>query len=351
MPRSRPVRASIIIVTFNSRHVIDACLRSLQAHSPDAEVIIVDSLSDDGTLDYVRQHYSHVLAVSAGRNGGYGAGVNLGVSLASGNYLAILNPDTEVESGWLTPLLATLEQRADVGFVTPTILIHGTEDRVNACGNDVHLTGLTVCSAYNTPAPACDTPPRPVTAMSGAAFLTTRDVWDRLGGFDDRFFMYLEDTDLSLRARSLGYEILHVPASRVWHHYAVRIGAAKLYHLERNRLLMLSKNFAPWTLALLSPALLLTEALTWAYCVRNGRPYMRAKRLSYRRLWRERALLARARNSPSNPCHTDRMVLRSFTARLAVEQVERSVVINVTNSACTAFYAFWRGMAIALLSR
>jgi len=390
------MRASIIVVTYNSRGDIDACLQSVQAHSPDAETIVVDNLSTDGTLDHVRHCYPAVTAVSAGRNGGYGAGNNLGARLAHGDYLVILNPDTEVEAGWLDPLLETLEERPEVGLVTPTILLKGDGEKVNARGNDVHLTGLAFCAGLNEPAPPASARPRPVAAVSGAAFAVRREVWERLGGFDERFFMYLEDTDLSLRARRLGYDILHVPASRIRHCYSVRVSAAKLYHLERNRLLMLRKNLSPRTLALLSPALLLTETLTWAYCLRQGSAYARAKWRSYQQLWRERrepvttslhvsslnvrdtpatalpargvpgwqrtaTAVARRHVGAQHPAPTlwkhvaprqaDRAVLDSLGSRLALEQLGGNAIVTLANRTLTTFYRCSRLAALAVVGR
>jgi len=343
------MRASIIVVTYNSRGDIDACLCSLRRHAAGAEVIVVDNLSTDGTLDHVRQHYPQVTAVSAERNGGYGAGNNLGARLAHGDHLVILNPDTEVEAGWLDPLLDTLEQRPEVGLVTPTILLKGSGERVNACGNDVHLTGLAFCAGLNEPAPSTSARPRSVAAVSGAAFAVRRDVWAQLGGFDERFFMYLEDTDLSLRARRLGHDILHVPASRIRHRYSVQVGAAKLYHLEHNRLLMLGKTLMPGTLAVLAPALLLTEAIIWAYCACKGIAYMRAKRETYRQLWLNRHAIKR--NATSSRC-SNHVLIQTLGTRLAAEQLasgRRGVVVSTINGILTAFYGLWRGIALAVI--
>ena len=89
--RSCSVQTSIVVVTFNNRAEIDACLRSLQAHSTDAEIIVVDNLSSDGTLDYVQRQHPHVRAISANRNDGFGAGVNLGARMASGTFLAVVS--------------------------------------------------------------------------------------------------------------------------------------------------------------------------------------------------------------------------------------------------------------------
>jgi len=349
--RTQHVQTSVVIVTYNNRDDIDACLGSLQTHSPDAEIIVVDNLSSDGTLDHIRQQYPRVRAVSAGRNGGFGAGANIGARLATGTSLVFLNPDTEVKDAWLTPLIAALEDDSSVGLVTPTVLLKGTANRVNACGNDVHLTGLAFCAGLHHEAPPRSDPARPVAAISGAAFAIRRELWEQLGGFDERFFMYLEDTDLSLRARRLGYTILHVPASRVWHDYRVSVSAAKLYHLERNRLLMLRKNLAPATLALLSPALLLTELLTWTFCLRQGdAAYTRAKWRSYRRLWRERREPRAAAPAP-DPRHADRAVLGSLGSRLALEQLESGRFATLVNHTLTALYRCCRMAALATVSR
>jgi GT2 family glycosyltransferase len=185
-----------------------------------------------------------------------------------------------------------------------------------------------------------------VGAISGAAFVLRRSLWEELGGFDERFFMYLEDTDLSWRARRLGYTILHVPASRICHDYQLSVGATKLYHLEHNRLLMLRKNLSPATLLVLSPALALTEALTWAFCARRGPAYLRAKWRSYCRLWAERRA-----TSPSTASHPfpDRTMLGTLSARLMVEQLDASTAATLANGVLTAFYTLCRSVALAVV--
>jgi GT2 family glycosyltransferase len=339
------VQTSIVVVTFNNRAEVDACLRSLQAYSTDAEIIVVDNLSTDGTLDHVQQHYPRVRAVSAGCNGGFGAGVNLGAKMASGTFLAVVNPDAEVEPGWLQPLLEVLEEQPRVGMVTPTILLRGTEDCVNACGNDVHLTGLAFCRDLNKAAPSRCAAARPVGAISGAAFVLRRSLWEELGGFDERFFMYLEDTDLSWRARRLGYTILHVPASRIRHDYQLSVAATKLYHLEHNRLLMLRKNLSSRTLLALSPALALTEALTWAFCARSGPAYLRAKWHAYRRFWRMRGTIQPCSVAPPSR-RADGALLRSLSSRLTLEQLATGRAPATASHALAVFYAAWRWIAL-----
>lgn len=337
-----PPAVSVVIVTYNNRNEIDACLRSLGAHSPGAEIVVVDNMSSDGTADYIRGAYPSVRLIESGRNDGFGAGVNRGVRESHGAYVAVLNPDVEVQENWLQPLIDTLASHPDVGLVTPTILLADPNNRVNACGNRPHLTGLTFCIGLNQPAPPVSSPPQEVPAISGAAFAIRRALWDQLGGFDEQFFMYLEDTDLSWRAVRHGYKVMHVPASRVVHEYELTVSAAKLYHLEYNRLRMLCRNLAPATLAIMSPALLAGEALIWAYCLSKGTDYLGAKWRTYRHLWRDRRKLRSGAVCPL----PERTLLRALNARLAVEQLHSGPTISIVNDLLTAFFSVWRRVAL-----
>jgi hypothetical protein len=108
----------------------------------------------------------------------------------------------------------------------------------------------------------------------------------------------------------------------------------------------LRKNLSPATLLVLSPALALTEALTWAFCASRGPSYLRAKWRSYRRLWTERRLAGRS--TASNP-YPDRTLIVTLNARLMAEQLDASAVATLPNGVLTAFYALWRGVALAVL--
>ncbi len=339
-------RIAVVIVTYNNREEIAPCLESLLVTPEPLDIVVVDNASADGTLSYVQTSYPTVRAVARGHNAGFGAGVNHGIALTTAPYIVVLNPDTIVEEGGLTALIDALHYPG-VGLVTPTVVLADQPTQMNARGNTVHLTGLTFCAGLGGPVPTRDADPHSVAAISGAAFGVTRQVWDELNGFDERFFLYLEDTDLSLRVRRLGYDILYVPASRVRHHYRVRVGAHKLYHLERNRHLMLRKNLSPYALALLSPALLLTEVLTWLYALREGPATCRAKLHAYRRSWRERHLVTSApRKKDWSEREADLALLYVMTTRLSLEQLQGGLAVRLVNGVLTAFYGRCRALVL-----
>ena len=156
---------------------------------------------------------------------------NVGVRSSSGNYLAFLNPDTVVEPGWLDALIAALEADPRAGLATAKILLLDDPARINTCGCDVHYTGLTLCRGMGMGRSAL-TDPVDVSAVSGAAFVIRRDLFEALSGFDAAYFLYMEDTDLSWRARLAGYSCLYVPTSFVYHDYSLRFGPKKAFYEE-----------------------------------------------------------------------------------------------------------------------
>lgn len=280
--RARPA-ASVIIVSYNAAGYLPACLSTLAGSlGAGDEVIVVDSGSSDGSADLVARMFPEVRLIRSATNVGYAGGNNLGARAASREYLAFLNPDTQVEPGWLDVLVAELADDPRAGLATSQILLLQDPGRVNAAGNSVHLTGLTLCRGMGVTRDALGAEAE-VAAVSGAAFAIRRALFEQLGGFDPAFFLYMEDTDLSQRARLAGYSVRYLPRSVVYHDYQLRFGPRKTYYQERNRYLMLLKNLRWQTLGVLAPALLVAELVTWAYVLLREPRRWRNKLAAY--LW------------------------------------------------------------------
>jgi GT2 family glycosyltransferase len=277
--------ASVVVVTYNSERWIRGCLRALraQAGAPPYEIIVVDSGSADGTADIVSAEFPEVRLLR-GENRGFGAGNNAGAAVARGTLLAFVNPDTVAEPGWLRELLAPLSEPGVV--TTSKVLLLDAPGKVNTCGNVLHFTGLSFVLGLGGSAEEFQGV-QPVPGISGAAFAMRRDDYLRLGGFDEGFFLYLEDTDLSWRLRRSGFRVLLAPASRVLHSYRFSLTPGKLYHVELGRLRLLRKHYRPFHWVLLAPSLLLADALAWAAAARMGREGLRAKLRATREGWRQ----------------------------------------------------------------
>jgi len=275
------VRTSIIIVYYNQIDLLFDCLTSLiPTLSSSDEVIIVDNASQEQRNNEISNLFPFVKLIKNERNIGFGGGNNLGVEHAKGKYFAFLNPDTVVENGWLDHLIQTLETHPRVGMITPKILLKQDTSKINTCGNSIHISGLTLCRGMGKPR---DYYPNTgiVNAVSGACFLLKNELYKQIGGFNETFFMYMEETDLSLRSRLVGYQCFYDADSTIYHNYNLSIDPYKVYYQERNRYLLLLNNFHFATLIILVPVLLISEIVTWGFVLLKDLPNWKNKIRAY----------------------------------------------------------------------
>lgn len=331
---SRPL-ASIVIVSYNGWPDLERCLTAL-ARDPfcagaSCEILLLDNGSSDGSADLAATAFPHVRVLTSPTNLGFGAGNNLAAGHARGEYLAFLNPDTVVETGWLQALIAALQNTPGAGLATSKILLREDPAHINTCGGDLHLTGLHLCRGMGLDSNEL-AEMEAVGAVSGAAFALRRDLFLALGGFDGDFFMYVEDSDLSWRARLAGYTCLYVPDSVVHHRYSLRFGPLKTYYQERNRYLMLLKTLRWPTLLVLLPALLLAEVVTWGYVLLSDRPHWRNKLRAYGDIVRRwPAILEQRRQVQALRRVSDHAVLSRSTFALAFEQTGAGLAASLAH--------------------
>jgi hypothetical protein len=248
---------SVVVVTYNSRAAVSAALPALvsQLEAGD-ELVVVDNDSSDGTLDVVRALASAAVVIENGDNSGFAAGANVGARAARGDVLVFLNPDATPAPGFAAAIRAPAGKwDAWMGLVTA----EGGRI-VNTNGGVVHFTGIAWAGEAGAPAPGSLRAPRDVAFLSGACLAVPRATFARVGGFDDAYFMYQEDVDLSLRLRLAGGRVGADPAAVVDHEYEFAKGTAKWRLLERNRWATIVRCYPGPLLALIAPALAATEA-------------------------------------------------------------------------------------------
>lgn len=273
-----PALASVVIVTYNGRRYLEECLHSvLKEADRDCEVIVIDNHSRDGSPDLIAERFPEVVLVRNAENVGFATACNQGARIAAGSVLVFLNQDTTVKPGWLRALVDGFDLGPAIGLTTSKVLLKLQPDRIQACGQDVHYTGLVFMRGFRLPADSLNTP-QEVAAVSGASFAVRKQVWEALGGFDETLYMYYEETDLSWRAQLAGYRCFYVPGSMVCHDYRPpRLSPSRLYHSIRNRHVMLLKNWRWMTLLFLAPGLLLAELVEWGLVLAHGWVGLQAK--------------------------------------------------------------------------
>lgn len=267
-------QTSVVVVTYESERYVERCLDSVLSQRP-GEVVVVDGGSTDSTVEVIAANYPDVTLFEVGGNPGFGTCANLGVDRASGEYLVVANPDIAMSPGAIEELVPPLAD-GSAQLTAPKILTFDS-GAINTCGNHEHFTGLAFVRGFGRDPEEFSREER-LAGVSGACFAATRAAFDDLGGFDERLFLYMEDAELSWRALEAGYEMRLVPSAVVHHEYGGwDVDAAKLYHLERGRYVILRKHYSAGTAALLVPSLLTTEALTWGYATLLGFDGLRMK--------------------------------------------------------------------------
>ena len=265
--------ASIIIITYNHKKYLESCINSVLKQDYPHEIIVIDNCSQDGSAQVIREKFPNIKLIESLENKGYGAGNNLGVKHAIGEYTVILNPDTIVEDGWLRELVKPLENEKKI--TTSKILLYNGST-INTCGNLNHFTGLTFTRGLGAE-PSAYQKLEYVSGFSGCSFAMRKKDFEWLGGFDENFFTYNEDSDLSWRAHLRGFEIVVVPTSVVRHDYTLKVPPEKIYHEEIGRYMILRKYLSWKDFLLLFPSLLIAEVLTFGYAIKHGWRGMRYK--------------------------------------------------------------------------
>lgn len=266
--------ASVIIVTYNHKRYLDSCINSVLKQDYPHEVIVVDNCSQDGSAQFIIENFPTVKLIKSPENKGYSAGNNLGVKHAKGEYIVILNPDTIVEDCWLKELIKPLENDSRI-ITTPKILLYDGS-AINTCGNINHFTGLTFTRGLGEMSDVYSKKEY-VSGFSGCCFAMIKRDFEELGGFDEDFFAYNEDSDLSWRSHLMDFRILFVPTSVIRHDYTLNVSPEKIYHLEKGRYMILRKSLSRRDLLLLSPSLFVTELLTFGYALKQGRNGLKYK--------------------------------------------------------------------------
>ena len=254
---------SVITVSYNCFDLLQECLRALAIDEPTAEVILVDNASSDRPAERVAAEFPQVSIIGLDANRGFAVANNIGASAASGGLLLFLNRDTIVRPGAIRVLTAALvgPSAANVGLVGPELIFPGGKVQPSAHSSfpgviehTLHYNFALLSLIRRFTRPDWDwglTYPIPLAErrtehLSGAALMTRSSDFELAGGFDERYFLYLEETDLCFAYRQLGLEILYVPEATVEHHMGGSSGETVLgqgapAHLK-SRYYFLNKN-------------------------------------------------------------------------------------------------------------
>ncbi len=259
-------KVGIILVNYKdyAERFLAPCRDSLrlQTYPPDlTQVYIVDNASSEQSYNYLASTYPEAKILKRD-DGNYCAANNLGFQTAIKDgceYLVTVNMDTEMSPAWLEELARVLDDE-DVGIAQSKILLFSKndsekhEDKINTLGNSLHFLGFGTTSAYNTPDHDIKGYPEINGYASGCSFITRREVYQAIGGWNEEYYMYHDDIEFSLKARLAGYKIVLAPLSVIFHKYEFSRSVRMLYYMERNRYLLAFSFYPVSVIFLLLPA-------------------------------------------------------------------------------------------------
>jgi GT2 family glycosyltransferase len=244
-------RIAVVILNFNGKHFLETFLAGVIEDSYPHPVVIADNNSTDGSVAWIKQHYPAIELISIPENKGYAGGYNFVLEHITTPYALLLNNDVETTLGWLVPLIEELDKDPTIGACQPKLLDQRNRNHfeyAGAAGGYIDYLGYPFCKGrIFTSIESDETQFNSVSDIfwaSGAAMCVRMEAFKRAGGFDPDYFAHMEEIDLCWRMKNLGYRILSVPDSCVYHvgGGTLSISPKKTYLNFRNNLSTLFKN-------------------------------------------------------------------------------------------------------------
>jgi GT2 family glycosyltransferase len=349
------IKTAIIVVTYNSLRFLDDLFASLDEHTDwtTTRLLVVDNASSDETSARLQQQAAktpYLELLPQATNRGFTGGNNVGLARArtlGARYALLLNPDTVVTAGWLSTLERVLDERPEVGAAQPLLMLHDDPERVNTAGNAIHFCGFGFCDNYRKRVDelGLDGVPRSVPYGTGAALLLRLAALDRVGDFDDLLFLYHEDCDLQIRLRQAGYECVVVPTARVFHKYDASFSGAKYRWLERNRWMVMIKDWPGDVLFAAAPVLVGVQLAVTFFAARGG--WWQELMGAYGDIARNLPALLAARSRVQAARGADANEVAWFSGALRFEGLDHPVITRLANPILSAY---WRAARAILPS-
>jgi len=236
-PKKLPF-CSILVLNYNGKKYLKGCfnsLRKINYPKNRREVVMIDNASVDGSVGFVKKHFPWVKILKLDKNYGFDEGYNKGIAIAKGEYIIILNNDTQVDRNWLIELVKVANTDKKIGICGSKIV----DEKLGDVGEGhINILGI--------PSQKSSDQVKECFWISDCSMLIKKEVVKKMGKvYDPMFFIYFEEVDVCWRARLLGYKVVFVPKSILFHKGAATAskmgGIMKFYHY-RNKIWTFKKN-------------------------------------------------------------------------------------------------------------
>ncbi len=351
-----PPTVDLIIVSWDHAKFMDALFESLAKVTYPREswrIHVVINKDGDGTLEEVRRKLTElqpklpeVRIHEPHANLGFAGGNNYVMQWAlqqKSDYIYLLNPDTEMMPDAIEEAIKVAKTEKLVGSVQSLLIRGDNQNQINSSGNALHFLGFGYAKGDHDPIEKAPIEPKAIGYPSGAGVLLPVKVLEEVGLFDETLFAYHEDLDLGWRIMISGRSNYIAPKSRVIHHYEFSRSISKWHLMERNRLLVVLKNYKLLTIILMLPALAATDMAIWAFAVKGGWLkqkftasifFLKPSTWSY--LLKARERVSRTRRAP------DFLILPRMTYKIEYQDLKSGLAERIANPFWGALYASYR---------
>jgi GT2 family glycosyltransferase len=290
MTPTQPLVTAVILNT-NKREDTLACLESLQCQDyPNLRILVLDNASSDGSVEAIRALFPQVRILPLAQNKGYAGNNNVGIQAAldaGADWVFVLNEDIVLDPCAVSKLMQEGAHSLQVGILGPLVYHFDEPQVIQSAGGLLDRNWQSSHHGQNQDDAGQYSVPGLVHWISGCAILVRREVIEQVGLLDERFFYYWEETEWCLRARRAGWQVLFVPAAKIWHKGVqrnYRPSPNVTYYQTRNRLLALAKHRAPLRVWLHALVTLTRTWLAWTLKPqwRSMRPHRAAMYCGFR---------------------------------------------------------------------
>jgi len=349
-------KVGIILVNYKDyvNKFLDECRDTLrtQTYSHDlTKVYIVDNASSDESVSYIKNNYPEAIVIKR-EDGNYSAANNAGIKKAKEDgceYFVIANMDTSFDNNWLRELVRTIESDKNIGIAQSKLLLYPKTEgewkkpRINSLGNIMHYLGYGFTSAYNEVDEGNNEDIEIKGYASGCSFIIGRDLVDKIGGYDEEYYMYHDDVEVSWKVKLAGYRIMLAAKSIVFHKYEFSRSVRMIYYMERNRYLAMFHFYKIPTLIIFSPAIIAMEIGMWFFSLVNGWGKTKLEVLNYffrpsswKKVIKKREEIGTLRKK------TDAEILESFEGRVLFQEISNPVLKYIANPVFDFYLKFSR---------
>ena len=207
---------TLIIPNYNGQPFLKECLKSLKKQEHPFDVIVVDNASNDGSVAYIRENYPEFKLIENQENLGFATAVNQGIKASNSEFICLLNNDVQLESGTISSLLKCIKKDENIFAVSSKMIQYHDQANMDNAGDEYTILGWTRRVGYGKSPEKYNTE-REIFSACAAASIYRRSILNEIGYFDENFFAYMEDVDLSYRARIHGYKCWYCPEAVVYH--------------------------------------------------------------------------------------------------------------------------------------